>query len=96
MIIDGYDLSSLFKEVDGLISFGDDPRKHSLRHYIQRLSPALPCASFETHALYAPLNKSCEAAAAYLRSESLCTVGVSGSGIGGRGAKEPASECCVY
>lgn len=36
------------------------------------------CASFETHSLYAPLNKSCEAAVAYLRSESLCTVGVSG------------------
>ena len=28
MIIDGHDLSGLFKEVDGLISFGDDPRKH--------------------------------------------------------------------
>ena len=77
MIIDGYDLSSLFKEVDGLISFGDDPRKHSLRHYAQRSSPALLCASLETHAIYSPLKYKRKGLVGTPRLESLCKDGVS-------------------
>jgi len=61
---------SVFVCIEGLAS-------GQLCHYAQRLSPALLCTPFKTHSLCCPLNDSFGTAVAYLKWESLCTVGVS-------------------
>lgn len=55
---------SVFVCIEGLAS-------GQLCHYAQRSSPALLCASLETHSICSPLNNFSEAAVGYLRWESL-------------------------
>ena len=66
---------SVFVCIEGLAS-------GQLCHYAQRSSPALLCASLETHSICSPLNDSYEATVACLRLECLCTVGASGDARG--------------